>query len=139
MASVEDSSFCLDTTVLVDSLRGRRQTVDFIRELESRSVNLATTTVNSFELYYGAYRSEKKQIGVNAVGQLLRRLMVLELSENASEDAGKTMALLEQSGEPVEFRDVLIGSIAKVHQFALVTKNTEHFLKIPGLEVKEAP
>lgn len=58
MASVEDSSsLCLDTTVLVDNLRGRKQTVDFIRELESRSATLATTAINSFELYYRAHRS----------------------------------------------------------------------------------
>lgn len=76
---------------------------------------------------------------VDAVRQLLRRLTVLDLTEDASEDAGKTLAILEQTGEPVEFRDVLIGSIAKVHRFTLVTKNTEHFLRIPDLAVEQAP
>jgi len=46
---------------------------------------------------------------------------------------------LESKGEGIDFRDILIAAISKAHEMALVTRNTEHFSKIPGLEVLEAP
>ncbi len=139
METLESSSFCLDSTVLIDNLRGRKQTVEFIGKQESSGSNLATTTINSFELYYGAYRSTKRDKNLAATRLLLRRLTILELSDEASEEAGKILAMLDAKGEPVEFRDVLIGAIAKTHGTTLVTKDTEHFLRIPGLEVSQAP
>ena len=63
----------------------------------------------------------------------------MELSEEASEEAGKILALLEARGEPIEFRDVLIGAISKINETILVTKNTEHFQRIPNLRMREAP
>lgn len=139
MEPLEDTSFCLDTTVLVDDLRGRKETVQCLKELETSGANLSTTTVNSFELFYGAYRSKKQEKNANAARLLLRRLVLLELTEEASEEAGRILALLEAKGEPLDFRDVLIGTISKIHNMVLLTSDTEHFSRIPDLDVREAP
>jgi len=137
--SLETSAVCLDTSVLVDNLRGRGETVDYIGKLEAAGTGLSTTTINSFELFYGAYRSVRRERNLAATKALLRRLVVVELSEAASEEAGKLLAMLESKGEGIDFRDILIAAISKTQEMALVTRNTEHFSKIPGLEVLEAP
>jgi tRNA(fMet)-specific endonuclease VapC len=137
--SLEASSVCLDTSVLVDNLRGRRETVDYIRKLEATGTDLSTTTINSFELFYGAYRSARREKNLAATRALLRRLVVVELSEVASEEAGKLLAMLESKGEGVDFRDILIAAISKTQEMALLTRNTEHFSRIPGLEILGAP
>jgi len=137
--SLEASTVCLDTSVLVDNLRGRRETVDYIGKLEAAGTGLSTTTINSFELFYGAYRSARREKNLAATKALLRRLVVVELSEAASEEAGKLLAMLESKGEGIDFRDILIAAISKAHEMALVTRNTEHFSKIPGLELLQAP
>lgn len=139
MESLEDSSFCLDTSVLVDNLRGRSETVGFLRRFEESGANLFTTSINSFELYYGAYRSAKKEKNIAAARTLLKRLVVLELTEEGSEEAGRILSLLESKGERVDFRDVLIGAIAKLHRTTFITRDTEHFKRMPDLNVKEAP
>jgi len=137
--SLEASSVCLDTSVLVDNLRGRKETVDYIRKLEAAGTGLSTTTINSFELFYGAYRSVRREKNLVATKALLRRLVVVELSEMASEEAGRLLAMLESKGERIDFRDILIAAISKTQEMAFVTRNTEHFTRIPGLEVLEAP
>jgi predicted nucleic acid-binding protein len=137
--SLEATTVCLDTSVLVDNLRGRRETVDYLRKLEAAGTGLSTTTINSFELFYGAYRSVRREKNLAATKALLRRLVVAELSEMASEEAGKLLAMLESKGEGIDFRDILIATICKTQEMALVTRNIEHFSRIPGLEVLEAP
>jgi len=84
MESLEGSAFCLDTSVLVDNLRGRGGTVGFLRRFEEKGANLFTTSINSFELYYGAYRSAKREKNIAAARALLKRLVVLEEGEEHS-------------------------------------------------------
>ena len=81
----------------------------------------------------------RREKNIAATKAVLRRLVVVELSEAASEEAGKLLAMLESKGERIDFRDILIAAISKTQEMALVTRNTEHFSRIPGLEVLEAP
>ncbi|MEM2882675.1 MAG: type II toxin-antitoxin system VapC family toxin [Candidatus Bathyarchaeia archaeon] len=50
----------IDTDILVDMLRGVEGVVSFIAEFERKGFTLSTTTINAFELYYGAYKSKKR-------------------------------------------------------------------------------
>ncbi|MEM2057937.1 MAG: hypothetical protein QXO76_06805, partial [Thermoproteota archaeon] len=50
----------IDTDVLVDVLRGSEKVTKFVAGFERKGVALATTVINAFELYYGAYKSKKK-------------------------------------------------------------------------------
>ena len=81
----------------------------------------------------------RREKNIAATKAVLRRLVVVELSEAASEEAGKLLAMLESKGERIDFRDILIAAISKTQEMALVTRNTEHFLRIPDLEILEAP
>ena len=46
----------LDTDVLVDFLRGKGRAVKLLAKLMSKGASLATTVINAFELYWGAYK-----------------------------------------------------------------------------------
>jgi predicted nucleic acid-binding protein len=64
-------------------LRGREETVEFIKRFkrfEEAGTNLSTTTVNSFELYYGARRSKRREKNLGATKALLTRLVILDLT-----------------------------------------------------------
>jgi len=67
---------CLDTSVLFDNLRGKRQTVEFVKRLEESRITLMTIAVNSFELYYGAYRGKRQVKNTDATKVLLSRLIM---------------------------------------------------------------
>lgn len=127
METLEASSVCLDTSVLIDNLRGKKQTVEFIRKLEDAGILLATTTINSFELYYGAYRSKRRDKNLAATRAILTRLVILDLTDESSNEAGRILALLEEKEDLIGFRDALVAAIAMTHKMTLATRDTEHF------------
>jgi predicted nucleic acid-binding protein len=124
---------------LIHNLRGKKQTVEFIRRLEENGTPLSTTAINSFELYHGAYRSKRREKNLAATRALLNRLMILDLTEESSYEAGRLLAMLEGKGELIGFRDALIAAIVMTHRVRLATSDTEHFSRIPDLEVLETP
>ena len=127
-------NLCIDTDILIDHLRGHHGTVEKIKSLE-RIFHLSTTVVNSFELYYGAYKTKRIKINILSVDKLLRRLSVLQMTEAASKLAGEILADLERKGEIIEFRDAFIASIAITHNTLLFTRNISHFERIDGVKL----
>ena len=127
-------NLCIDTDILIDHLRGHSKTVEEIKNLEG-TVHLSTTVVNSFELYYGAYKTKRRKISIHSVDKLLKRLSVLQMTEAASKLAGEILADLERRGEIIEFRDAFIASIAITHNTTLFTRNISHFERIKTIKL----
>lgn len=136
---MELDKVCIDTDVLIDNLRNNKKVVSYVADLENRNVILSTTTVNAFELYYGAYKSRRPTEGISAVTRLLDRLVVMDFDVKSSEAAGRILVDLELSGKPIDFRDIFIGATALVNDCAILTRNTDHFGKIPDLKAIAAP
>ncbi|MEM3700762.1 MAG: type II toxin-antitoxin system VapC family toxin [Candidatus Bathyarchaeia archaeon] len=129
----------IDTDIMVDLLRGKEKVVAFIADLEKRGLTLSTTSINAFELFYGACKSKKKLQNLAAARKLLGRLIVLKLGLKSAEKAGQIYAELEGAGQPVGLRDVMVGAIAMVGGCAMVTRNVVHLKKIKGLNLMVAP
>ena len=127
-------AICLDTDFLISFLRNKKEAVEFVRSKEHDN-ELATTIINLFELYYGAYKSGRKE-NVEAVAALHGRITILGMSEEMARTAGKQAAKLELEGAPLEFRDVLIGIIALSNRYHFKTGNKKHFCRISGLLVE---
>jgi tRNA(fMet)-specific endonuclease VapC len=126
----------LDTTIIVRILRGRKDETKLIERLQEKST-VATTIVNSFEIYYGAYKSGETTKNLASAKGFLSTLDVLDLNDDAAELAGKVMADLESKGIALDPRDVIIGSIASKNGYSIVTLNSKHFERIPALQVVE--
>ena len=136
---METTRVIIDTDVLVDLLRNVARVVDSISEMERKGCLLATTTVNAFELFYGAYKSKNRQKNLTSTKTLLGRLVILKMGVASAQNAGRIYAELEQEGQPIGLRDAMIGSIALTKGYSLVTRNTEHFKKITGLDLIPIP
>ena len=121
----------LDTTALVNHLRAKGPPSTVTR-LEGKA-ELATTIVNLFELFHGAYKYKEVKLNLAAVKGLQSTLRILQLTVGATEHGAKILADLQRSGVTVEMRDLLVGAIALEEGFAVVTENVEHFSHIPGL------
>jgi predicted nucleic acid-binding protein len=124
---------CLDTDFLVSFLRGCHEENEFLVQDDSRV--LATTSVNIFELYYGANKSNEKERNLSALAVLLNNIEVLNFDTETAKLAGAAYAKLEKQGELIEFRDLFIGIIAKENGYKIKTKNKRHFSKIEDLEL----
>lgn len=129
-------NICLDTDILVDLLRNKKEALTFI-EANELTNNLATTYINLFELYYGAMISSSKEQNLAALEKLISRLRILNLSKASVHEAGKIMAALVKDGNQVDFRDMFIGTIALTEGFCIKTRNIKHFKKITNLRVIE--
>lgn len=119
----------LDTNFLIDLLRGKEDASYMADSFE----NPKTTTINAFELYYGAGRSVNPEKGILEVGNLLKSIDILEFDNSAAKKAGEIHAELMNSGTPIDIMDVLIAGIVMVNKEDLVTRNIEHFRRIKGL------
>lgn len=129
-----ENKICLDTDFLINFLRGKKEETDFIK-LHEADKHLATTYINLFELYHGAYKSSERQQNLKAIALLLNRITVLNLSEESVKKAGEISAALEKEGKSIEFRDLFIGTIAVVNSYPIKTGNIRHFSRIPGLHI----
>ena len=85
---------CLDTDLLVAILRGDAEAEEKMRQLDEDGRN-ATTSVNAFEIFYGAYKSKNRVTNIEGTKRLLSRLDVLSLDVGAAEKAGNFFADLE--------------------------------------------
>lgn len=128
-----ETGVVLDTDVLVSDLRGK---TSILRELGGN--NPATTVVNAFGLFHGAYKSKESSANLSATRGLLESLRVVGLSVKAAERAGEVLAEGQKSGHAIGIRDLLIGCIAREEGLSLLTFNIKHFRKIPGLTVVNA-
>jgi predicted nucleic acid-binding protein len=123
---------CLDTTILVDLERGVQSAKAEIERLLSESYRLATTTITTFEMAFGAHKSKKRN--VESLVALVRDLDVWDFDLDSSFLAGDLLCKLESKGTPIGYRDVFIASIAMVNRCTdIVTKNTKDFSRIPGI------
>lgn len=132
---METTKIIIDTDILIDLLRNKKETVAFINGLEEKKVILTTTVINAFELYYGAHKSRQPQKNLHATKKLLSRLVVLPLTTRSAQKTGHIYAQLEKKGQSIGLRDTIIGAIAVTREFSIATRNIEHFEKIENLKI----
>ena len=131
-----ESKICLDTDFLVNFLRNKREEADFIK-INEADKDLATTYINLFELYYGAYKSQERENNLKAISLLLSRLNILNLSDESVKKSGEILVKLEKEGKTIDFRDLFIGTIALVNNYSLKTNNIRHFNRIEELRIMD--
>ena len=127
-----EHKICLDTDFLVDFLNNKPDAVKFIKEHQNHG--LSSSIITLFELYHGAYlHKSSKQLAL--IEEIFSRLPLLNLSKEIVNEAGKISAFLEKSGQYMEFKDILIGTSAKLNGCQLKTNNVKHFQRIEGLKL----
>ena len=119
-----------DSDVLIDFLRGREPGMTSVRS-EISTGRLATTAVNCFELLSGA----QTRAQLSKVSDLLAALIVLPVDEEAGMQAAEVRRKLEEKGEGIGMADYLIAGVCLCHQATLLTRNLEHFSRVPALKV----
>ncbi len=125
----------LDSDILIDFLRGDKKTVEIIRTLEEE-YELATTSINLFELYYGAYKTGRSK-NIKAVDELASRIEVSAVTGKSAKISGNIVAELESDGKIIDFRDALIAAVVIENAGILFTRNVKHFRRVKGLELFE--
>ena len=134
---MEAHKVCLDTTFLIDHLRGLPDAVHKADELKEAGSYLCTTPINAFELYIGAERSQRPR-GLTALEGLLADIQILSFGKEEAQEAASIIADLMRKGKMIEMRDALIaGCMLNNGCTSIVTRNVGDFSRIEKLEVIE--
>lgn len=127
------ATLLLDTTVLIDALRGRDAAARIRRLAASGSAPPYVCAVNVDELWRGARASEE-----TAIRRLLGALRLAHLGEPEGERAGTWRRDFAASGVTLSQADCLVAAAAVGVGAGLATGNPRDF-PMPGLHVEHWP
>jgi tRNA(fMet)-specific endonuclease VapC len=125
--------YLLDTDTLIYFLKGNVRVVDNFKA--HRALPKAFSVITYGELIYGCRKSRQIVENLARVRQLAEYYPIIDVTRSVMECFGEMKALLTQSGKPLDDFDLLIGCTALTMNYAIVTNNTKHYQKIPGLKV----
>jgi tRNA(fMet)-specific endonuclease VapC len=91
--------------------------------------------VCAMELRFGALRVPNGEALWNKIQKrILSRMQILSFGYQEAMKAAELLAALYASGRPIGIEDTMIASTALSNALIVVTANTEHFSRIPGLQ-----
>jgi tRNA(fMet)-specific endonuclease VapC len=119
---------CLDTTFLIDWLRGSeraRKKYDELRSHAEESSQLATSIITVYELHKGANLSKNPIRDLKIVHDLLSELVILELDMSAVDLSSEIYSDLSRSGKLVGEFDILIAATCIITGQSLITNDRD--------------
>ncbi len=111
----------LETSFLIDMMRGRREAVALVQEIDRSGENIGLPSPGLFELWVGAGRSVKSREERDRIDALVAAFDVFTLTDEDAKEAGLLQARLAQAGATMGTIDVLLAGMARARQETLVT------------------
>lgn len=127
---MNNNGFLLDTTILIDFLRGRKEAADMLNGLVEEGP-LACCPVTAAEIFSGARTEELPRIE-----EFLDALVYHSIDYRAARRAGLYRRDYQKKGISLSISDTLIAAVAVEKSLTLVTKNVRHF-PMPELMIIE--
>ncbi|MGQ0535210.1 MAG: PIN domain-containing protein [Methanobacteriota archaeon] len=127
----------LDTTVLVDLLRGEPKARDLVASLEAEGRVLWVPTPAVFEVYEGIERADRPDRELRAVREVLDAYTVLPFETDHAVRAGRVSGELVRRGAMIDPVDAQIAGSALAMDRPVLTRNAKHFERVDGLAVEK--
>lgn len=122
--------YLLDTDTCVEILRGNPRVIQRRRAVLAEVI---TSEITAAELYFGAARSRDPRGNKGMVDRFLKTLEVVPVGRQGAQFFGAFKAMLQGDGNLIPDADLWIGSIARALGLTVVTGNTRHLGRIPGI------
>ncbi len=129
-------SYCLDTSVIIDILRGDENLLFRIKPLQNRN-NFCITPITLAELYKGAFLAKKQKDAIRLVDEFCDSVELLDFTKEACEIFGRKYLELKKGGKQTQEADLMIASIAIANDLTFITRNSKHFANIRELKFEE--
>lgn len=129
--------YLFDTDIITHPLKPRpvQQVVARLSAVPAGQRHIATITLG--EIVFGAQRSDRPSHHLQRLEQLiLPRVTLLPFDEAAARQYGIIRAELQRKGIPLATTDLQIAGVALANGLILVTGNTRHFERVPGLKIE---
>lgn len=125
--------YCLDTSVIVNYLRGDKETISKLNGFSDDEIFITPLTL--CELFRGAYLSSNPENKMKLIKEFVDFFSLLEFNEKVCLEYGQEYARLSKLGKITENIDLMIACFAKVNNLILVTRNKKHFENM-GLKIE---
>jgi predicted nucleic acid-binding protein len=112
----------LDTTVLIDVLRGRLDRRSLLTALVMSGRNLATSSISIAEVYAGMRPEEESRTSV-----FLSSLECYPVTEAIARRAGSLKSTRARKGQTLSLADMIVAATALEHGLTLATDNRKGF------------
>ena len=117
----------LDTDFLIALLRKNTDAMRFLEDIILETEELWISHVNLWELYQGAYFSQKVTENLIDIENLVGYFDIIDFSKESDRRFGKLTAELKQNGTTIGVMDTILASIALEYNKAIITRNTKRF------------
>jgi tRNA(fMet)-specific endonuclease VapC len=125
--------FLLDTDTISFILRGQGNAGD--RMFLHHPSKMFVSAITVAELEFGAARRKSAALK-GRIDAFVKLGQVIPLDHAAAQRYGEVAAHLEQKGTPIGQFDTLIAAQALTYKLTLVTNNTKHYSRVPGLKLE---
>ena len=125
-------TYLLDTCVCIALMKKTPSVVEHIRRVGIDECKISVVTLA--ELYFGAYKSGQKNHfdDIEVIKSLFEQYDITD----SLKEYGNIRWQLERSGMKIDHLDMLISATALHENLVVVTGNTNHFERIPNLQIK---
>lgn len=124
--------FVIDTSIIIDKLRGGNSWDDFRRDIDENS-EFYISSIAIFELFLGL--STRKPDVRNKIVNFLKYFRIIDVNPGI---ARKGAEIARDVVKVIEAADCLIAATAIKIGAQVVTLNKKHFEKIPGVAIFSA-
>ena len=127
----------LDTNIVSYYLRRSLSTLEERINDELKHRTLAISVITRAELRYGQMGMTPEDRRRPLIDSFFLRLPIVEWGIEAADHYGALKHTLKTQGTPIGDMDTLIAAHARAENLILVTHNTRHFEKVPGLKFED--
>ena len=125
-----------DTTFIIDLLRGDDEAESYLEILEREAQPQRVSAITVLELYEGLHQPPIADAKAQQILWVLDSKSVISADHEIMRKAGKISGELISTGEQIDREDCIIAATALLCDEAVITRNTDHFKRIAGLEVR---
>lgn len=126
--------YMLDTNIVSHAIKGDEAVNS--RLLEHTPSELCVSSIAASELRFGAQRKGSKKLG-RLIESFLEPIPVLSYDQRASQVYATIASQLYGQGLPIGPMDTLIAAHAMSVGAVMVTNNTKHFERVPGIHLED--
>ena len=128
--------YLLDTNTCIRYLNPGDNPVRRMMESKRRE-DIAVCSIVLCELYFGAYKSSRREANLSLLDIFFSQIQCLEFTLETARQYGLIRLELEQKGTPIGAYDLLIAAHALSWQATLVTHNTREFARVANLQLED--
>lgn len=134
------TGFVLDSSAVITAERRKQPVTDFIETILAAHgpVNLSLSPITVAELVHGIYRAKTPDAAQRRreyIEEIVSLVPVHPATNKTAWLVGQILGEEAAKGNVLPFNDLMIAVAAIEQGYAVLTGNTRHFQKVPGLMV----